>query len=73
MMTYFNTWSSDFGIYSPCSSIQSFILRFERGNRGTEHLGCHKIELSQNYHDLVSFSVIALIGFRCINVNTDCL
>ena len=53
--------------------VQSFILRLERGNRVTEHLDCYKIELIQNYHDLVSFSVIALIGFRDINVNTDCL
>ena len=68
--------------------VQSFILRLERDNRVTEHLDCYKIELIQNYHDLVSFSVIALIGlvsdlvsfsvialigFRGINMNTDCL
>ena len=53
--------------------VESFILRLERGNRVTEHLDCYKIELIQNYHDLVSFSVIALIGFRDINVDTDCL
>ena len=52
--------------------VQSLILRLERGNRVTEPLDCYKIELIQNYHDLISFSVIALIGFRDINVNTDC-
>ena len=78
---YFSTWSRDLGIYSRCPSssnssiyisvVQSFILRLERGNKITEHFDC-KIELFQNYHDLVGFSVIALIGCRDINVNTDC-
>ena len=53
--------------------VESFILRLERGNRVTEHLDCYKIELIQNYHDLVSFSAVALIDFRTINVDTDCL
>ena len=43
--------------------VQSFILRLERVNRVTEHLDCYKIELIQNYHDLVSFSVIGPVSF----------